>query len=261
MKQLMLLFCLLLSNLAWAPQTLAESLPTPLVVQEDFFDPFSDYAEFDETGDEEADLHFFHNGRMLSLGLMMGGRLFTQTMGTLYKVGAGGGLYLNFFVNMRTAFEMEYFYSGHRVEIPIQEGTTNDKIENITGSLRTNHFSGNFKYYLNTQNVTRGLAAVNPYALLGLGYTSLSLQLSQSIENKTAAIGVKGGLGIEFPITDTTYIGFEGLYQLVQFKDENNEIKLCPKSQSHCEPEDKANTGVRPTGDLVRFAFRLGMSF
>ncbi|MFN9068010.1 MAG: hypothetical protein ACK5V3_12335, partial [Bdellovibrionales bacterium] len=39
---------------------------------EEAYDPFSDYSEFDEASDEEADINFFRNGRFLTVGLAAG---------------------------------------------------------------------------------------------------------------------------------------------------------------------------------------------
>ena len=36
-------------------------------IDEESFDPFSDYSEFDESSDEEADINFFRNGRFLTV--------------------------------------------------------------------------------------------------------------------------------------------------------------------------------------------------
>ena len=39
---------------------------------EEAYDPFTDYSEFDEASDEEADINFFRNGRFFTVGLAMG---------------------------------------------------------------------------------------------------------------------------------------------------------------------------------------------
>ena len=104
---------------------------------------------------------------MLNVGLFLGGHFFTQVMWDLYKPGLGGGLYLSFFMNMRVALEAEYFLSSHTVSIPIISTSNNER--DFVGSLRTNVWAGNIKYYLNTQNVTKGLAAINPYTFIGVG--------------------------------------------------------------------------------------------
>lgn len=54
--------------------------PSYLIAQSDpdeAFDPFTDYSEFDESSDEEADINFFQNGRFFTFGLITGTRGFT----------------------------------------------------------------------------------------------------------------------------------------------------------------------------------------
>ena len=37
---------------------------------DDSYDPFADYSEFEEDSQEEADIHFFRNGRFFTLGFI-----------------------------------------------------------------------------------------------------------------------------------------------------------------------------------------------
>src|ERR1700733_14940788 len=39
---------------------------------DDAYDPFADYSEFEETMDEEEDINFFRNGRLMTLGFLAG---------------------------------------------------------------------------------------------------------------------------------------------------------------------------------------------
>ena len=47
---------------------------------DDAFDPFSDYSEFDEATEEEADINFFRNGRFLTVGFQLGVKGFTDNL-------------------------------------------------------------------------------------------------------------------------------------------------------------------------------------
>ena len=70
------------------------------------YDPFADYSEFEEASEEEADVHFFTNGRLLNFGGLFGPRWFTSELGKQEGMfGLGGGVFLNFFFNLRSAFQ------------------------------------------------------------------------------------------------------------------------------------------------------------
>ena len=62
---------------------------------DDAYDPFADYSEFEESMDEEEDINFFRNGRLLTLGFIGGYRGWTQTLGSIYTGNATFGLFLS----------------------------------------------------------------------------------------------------------------------------------------------------------------------
>ena len=53
--------------------------------------------------DEEEDINFFRNGRLLSLGFTLGYRGFTQTFGKIYSGSPTFGLFLAYFFDLRFA--------------------------------------------------------------------------------------------------------------------------------------------------------------
>ena len=196
------------------------------------YDPFADYSEFEEASEEEADVHFFKNGRPLAIGGFLGPRIFTGTLRTAEKgFSLGGGGFLNFFFSLRNSVQLGYFRSQHKIE---NEGTNLPIGKTLTEDTTLSEFLMDVKYYFNTQNVTKGLAAINPYVLLGLSrFTRLQKINWKDIESpnpKNAAWSVNTGLGVEFPFArNKSYFGIEVKFQLVSFIDENED-----RTVSHC---------------------------
>ena len=60
---------------------------------DDAYDPFSDYSEFEESAEEEADINFFRNGRFFTLGFIGGYRSFTETLGGITSDAPTFGLF------------------------------------------------------------------------------------------------------------------------------------------------------------------------
>ncbi|KAL0630168.1 hypothetical protein Q9L58_010985, partial [Maublancomyces gigas] len=76
-----------------------------LAQADDAYDPFADYSEFDEAVDEEEDLNFFRNGRLLTLGFIGGYRGFTGTLNKIYSGNMSFGLFLCYFFDLRFALQ------------------------------------------------------------------------------------------------------------------------------------------------------------
>lgn len=189
------------------------------------FDPFSDYNEFEQKTEEEADIDFLRNGRFLTVAFVGGyrgflGGGFTQA----YKGSINYGMQFNYFFDMQIAGAVGYTISDHSVAF---NSFTNDSMNQVsqhyTGTVNIQVIDFHLKYYFNTDNVTKGLADLNPYGLLGGGYFIRTYSLSSSITaDSDRVFGFKAGGGFEIPILKRqAYLGFQGTYNYVQFPDEN----------------------------------------
>src|ERR1700738_2564620 len=98
------------------------------------FDPFSDYSEFEEGSEEEADVNFFHNGRMFSVGIIGGYESFTDVLGVIYKPNMTYGVFLSYFFDLRFALQVSYITVDHMIDL--QTGQ-----QEITGKASLQHFS------------------------------------------------------------------------------------------------------------------------
>ena len=213
--------------------------------EQDAYDPFIDYSEYEESGDEEADINFFRNGRFLTLGMSVGQRGFTDGMADIYDSDVAFGLYLSYFFDLRFAMQFGYLTGGHALKIA-------GNGQSITGDADISTVSVDFKYFINTQNVTKGLAATNPYLLLGFASVSREININGIADfSNDRASGFSVGGGVEFPIMrNKMYIGAQGLYQFVNFKDENTNLEV-----------NGTATGKYPSGDMFLLTGVLGVNF
>ena len=215
---------------------------------DDSYDPFADYSEFEENQELEADINFFRNGRFFTLGVIAGYRGFTENLKNLYSGGATYGLFLSYFFDLRFALQLSFLTGDHTLSFT---GPVSGK--KVTGTIGYTSMSIYLKYYFNTQNVTKGLADLNPYLVGGFSQVYRTSTVDgQDAFGKDSATGFDLGFGMEFPMMrNKMYLGWQATYQLVTFKGENTEIRLAGN-----EP-----TGIYPTGDSYYLVGILGMNF
>lgn len=211
----------------------------------DAYDPFADYSEFDEATDEEADIYFFKNGRFFSIGLIAGYRMFTDTMGQIYEANPSFGLSLSYFFDLRLAAQVSYTTGDHPFNF-----TANSN--QYSGKLTVSGFAFDLKYFLNVQNVTKGISEFNPYIFGGISQLSRELRRSDSDETgKDSSMAFQVGIGTEFPMVKNKYhLGLEAIYQYVNFPDEGGYMVV-----------DGLPTNIRMNGDSIRIQAVLGFNF
>jgi hypothetical protein len=214
---------------------------------DDAYDPFADYSEFEESMDEEEDINFFRNGRLLTLGFIGGYRGWTQTLGTIYSGNATFGLFLTYFFDLRFAMQLGYLTSDHTLVI---QGAGFNPIQ---GTISISDLSLLLKYYFNTQNVTRGLADLNPYIVGGFSQIYRTMTVSGITDSaKDSAFAFNIGAGIEIPMMrNKMFLGFQGMYQYISFADEAKVI----------QDSGGTNTGVTGNGDGFLALGVIGINF
>ncbi len=232
-------FAVLLSTLGASP-TLAQW------ENDDTYDPFADYSDYDATAEEEADINFFKTGRLFTMGLHAGYRNFTGDLQSYYGGGTSFGLFLSYFFDLRFALLFGFSTSSHALNIPTQQA--------ITGNVDVSDIAVNLKYYMNTQNVSKGLAKLNPYLIVGMSQITKTYTVvgAASSFSKESANGFNLGAGIEIPaMRNKMYYGVQATYTPVNFPDEN------------VAQQNPANTGpaVTMNGDPIQLLFILGVNF
>lgn len=229
---------------AWAPRNgilLAQN------EGDDAYDPFADYSEFEESMDEEEDINFFRNGRLLTLGFLGGYRGWTQNLANIYSGSPSFGLFLSYFFDLRFALQFGFQTSDHTLVI---KGNGFDPVQ---GTVGVNDLSVLVKYYFNTQNVTRGLADLNPYLLVGFSQLYRTITVSGNANfAKDSAFAANAGAGIEIPMMrNKMFFGLQGNFQVVNFADEARVI---------LDANDQP-TGVTAAGDSFLVTAILGVNF
>lgn len=212
------------------------------------YDPFSDYSEFDEDSDEEADVNFFRNGRFLTVGIAAGYRGFTGNFSDAYSAAPDFGLYLTYFFDLRLAMTLGFQTGDHAVQFKTNA-------DSYTGNVSISSLNFDLKYFLNTQNVTRGLADLNPYILGGVGqfYRTYTLAKLDGY-SRDSTMGFDLGAGVEIPLMrKKAFLGLQATYHYVNFSDEN---KSYISNAGGTEKLDKPLSG-----DLYDVFFILGLNY
>ncbi len=214
---------------------------------DDVYDPFADYSEFEFGGQEEADINFFRHGRFVTIGGSLGYRIFTETLGEIYDPGINYGMFFNYFFDMRVALNI-YFTTGQsNLTVVALDGTR------VSGNVSIMQLGLGARYYISPQNLTRGLAQLNPYLLGGFSSNTRTANVrGESRFGRDSATGLDLGAGIEISLMrNKSFIGFQGTYHMVTFPDSNTEILL-----TGAQP-----TGIFPRGDFFNLSATLGTSF
>lgn len=214
---------------------------------DDAYDPFSDYSEFDEASDEEADINFFRNGRFFVLGFAGGNRIFTENMGKIYGSGPTYGLFMTFFFDLRFAMQAGFFTGDYSYELSTNTGGRRD------GNVSMTFLDVSLKYYVNTQNVTRGLAELNPYYIGGISQIYRTRTFSGGNSSRDANMGLNFGAGLEIPLMrKKSFFGIQALYRYFSFKDEG---------ENQPDPITNNPSGITENGDSFDIIGTIGLNF
>lgn len=215
---------------------------------DDVYDPFADYSEFEENSQEEADINFFRNGRFFNVGLLLGGRIFTGGMAEFVEPAVAPGLALTYWFNLRLALQFSYTYSQHILG-PIFADRTDPSAQVFEGQVSVNTLAFDLKYYFNVNNVTRGLADLNPYVLVGFSQSTRNFSLVEETQvAKDDGAGFDIGVGFEVPVAQNEmFVGFQFVYTYVNFGTENQPYPTNPP--------------VFLDGDILNANFVFGLNF
>lgn len=233
--------------------------PTQTEVDESF-DPFADYNEYDQDSEEEEDINFLRNGRYLTLAFTTGYRGFTGGgFASAYTGSFNYGAEFNYFFNMQLAMGLSYILSTHAVRFQsFSDPKFTALSKNYNGSVGIQTIDFHAKYYFNTDNVTKGLADLNPYGVFGTSYNIRTYSLDEVLGAAPDNVwGFKLGAGLEIPLLKhKAYLGFQAAYRYVQFPDENKEVI----SEGPSASDDKF---VKPKldGDIYDLSVLLGLNF
>ncbi|MNT36195.1 hypothetical protein D3C72_1722630 [compost metagenome] len=180
---------------------------------------------------------------------MAGYRGFTGNFAKTYDPNIGFGLFLSYFFDLSLALQLGFQTGDHAVNFTTTSGATQ---KSYNGNVSLTSVNFDLKYYLNTQNVTRGLADLNPFILGGLGqfYRTYTIANIDGY-SRDSAMGVDIGAGVEIPLMrKKAYLGLQGVYHYVNFSDE---------SKSYVQGSEKLDENI--SGDMFDLSVILGMNF
>lgn len=217
------------------------------IESDDNYDPFSDYSEFTEASIEEADMNFFRNGRLLSVGILAGYKQFTGGYSDFYRPAPVFGGYLTYFFDLQFAFQVGLMSSTHDFSFTDNGGKP------FRSKVRFFDINLYAKYFFNTQNMTRAFAEWNPYLVGGLTQTRRSHGGDQVIIAQTdSAVGFDIGFGVEYLFNKKkNFAGFMLLYQYVDYSGEGSNL-LNPGG---------GVTNLEQSGDPISVMGTIGINF
>jgi len=251
MKKVLLLTLTLFTFVALSAPVAHAQFGDDDISADDTYDPFADFSEFEPSVDEEADIHYFKNGRFFNFAFLLGGRTWTQTLGELNSPSPIYGIYLTYFFDIRSALQISFIHGEHKFKVDSGIGP-DGAYEGFTGNTSLSVISAEYKYYFNTANITRGFADLNPYLIGGFSLNQRTVSVTgESVLVKSSPTGVQGGFGLEIPIArNKMYMGAQLMYHYVNFPDESEAIYSFD-----------APTNIFPNGDYIQGLFVLGINF
>ena len=129
MKKAMAVLFVLLSVHALPHKAFAQTDP------DEAYDPFSDYSEFDEASDEEADINFFKNGRFFTVAMVLGPRGYTENLAKVYNDGPSYGLQLSYFFDLRLALALGILMGDSSVNFNTNANSYSGNVGKVLQSL------------------------------------------------------------------------------------------------------------------------------
>lgn len=212
---------------------------------DDAYDPFADYSEFDDTSDEEADINFFRSGRFFSIAFNFGHRAFTSQLTKLLQSSPTYGINMTYFFDLRLALQIGFLTGDHNFYF-------NPFGEPLQGNFAFSFLNMDMKYYLNTQNISRGLADLNPFLIGGFSQVSRTKSVPGfPVDQRDSTMGINVGAGIEIPLNrKKSYFGLQMTYHYFNFKDEASTIRVSDR-----------DSGVKPSGDSYDILALIGLNF
>ncbi len=186
--------------------------------------PFTEYGEFNEANEEEADAQFFQFGRFFGISLGLGTEAVDGNRGLLWQ---GGFPLIDFKVHywfdFNLALTLGFYTASHYFSAP------------TTGQVNVSMFRAgiDLKYYFSVKNLSSALSFASPYLIGGVGAYSKSeySPLTGGTPTSLGSVGVAAGAGLEFTLSPKkTYLEIEGKINVVPFYDSSSTAYLVSRN-------------------------------
>ncbi len=215
------------------------------------YDPFADYSEFENTAEEQENITFFQEGRFLTLGVNGGVKIFTLNMANLFEIGPSYGGYLNYFFDLTFALQFAITGSNHNIAVNL-EGTNP-----FIGSASFLSMGVDFKYFVNRNLFHKQLNWLQPYFLLGVSHSTLTVVATltnQGGHYEDSGFGINMGLGFELMFLRKIHFGLQYVFKYVTLEEESQGIVLVTSSGQN-------RTNFKPYGDWMTVTALMGVNF
>jgi len=211
-------FFLLLASLALLVESQAWAAPNDKTMQEDEDftpTPYTEYGEFNEDTEEEADTRFFQHGRFFGISVGLGMESADGNRGLLWEGGFPSfDLKVHYWFDFNVALTLGVMTSTHFFQTPVN-GLMHVDVSMIRAGV-------DLKYYFDTKNLSAPISFANPFVLLGGGnYTKTETSFTAGGDiNPSSSLGLAFGGGLEFAVKPKKlYFQLEGKMHLVNFTD------------------------------------------
>ena len=201
----------------------ASAASGPGAVEEDEFssNPFTEYGEFNQDKDEEAEARFFQHGRFFGVSVGLGMETLDGNRGILWQGGFPTfELKLHYWFDFHAAMDLGFYTAPHHFKTTAEGLGATDANMTFVGV--------NLKYYFDTKDLSAPVSFASPYVILGAGsFTKTESSLLQGESQPDTSIGLSVGAGLEFPIKHRSmYFALEGKAHLLNFKDTYTDTHL-----------------------------------
>lgn len=186
--------------------------PKPAGGGDEFSDtPHTRFGEFNEEQEEADAAAFFRYGRFFGVGAGIGYQAVSGNRGIVWRGGTPlFAFHVHYWFNFTTALDLEFTTVPHNFLSGLNE-------TNIT----VTHLGLNFRYYIDTTNLSDAVTFAQPFLLFGAGaYTKTQSTPATAQKDVDGQFGMNLGLGLQFPIQHKKlYFDLEGKLILVRFLD------------------------------------------
>lgn len=162
--------------------------------------------------DEYDDEIFFTQGRLLMLGVNVGFRSFTNSLGKIVDIGPEVGGYFDYYFARMFAGELSVNYSLHR-----------HRANDLRGDLGLLDVTMRGKFFLVSDRFSDILDLLNPHISVGAGfYWRFVSEAAFGSSARDVGFGFPFAVGLFIPVVkEDVFIGFDAFYDLIFFGDEN----------------------------------------
>ena len=216
------------------------------------YDPFANYAEFENSAEEQEDINFFLTGRFLSLGIAGGTQIYTGNMANLYNIGPAYSIQLTYFFDLTFAIQFSVSGGTSVLDLELQSSVP------FKGAADFISLGIDVRYFIDKSIFSKGFSWFQPYFFVGVLHSTVDFYATYTDQSgfyTDDGFGINMGLGVEFHFSRKMYLGIEYAFKFVTLSSEAVPIELTTSGNT------TINTNFTPYGDWMHVLLLLGVNF